>query len=251
MTALFVQPHFDDVALSAGGMVALRTMQGERVVIVTLFSDPPPPDAVLTDFARELHASWGLGDEAIAVRRREDHAAAAILGAETHWLGHREALYRGEQYCSREALFGEITTEDQLLCRRIGDQLLALCKEMDAEVYLPLAVGEHVDHVLCYRAAATLASAGAPLKYYEDFPYVFKPGALDRRVAAIPGLRAELVDVTTVLDRRIAAVAAYASQISTLFRRENGDHEAPIRRHAQAVSGQPGRYAERLWSTIS
>src|SRR5579885_1850473 len=107
---IYLQPHFDDAALSCGGAIALQTGTGQKVLIVTVFGGAPAEGTRLSPFAVQLQERTGLGaDGAEAVRRRreEDSAAAAILGADTLWLDFPEAIYRGTPaiYTSEDAVF--------------------------------------------------------------------------------------------------------------------------------------------------
>src|SRR4051794_35360271 len=91
---VYVAPHYDDVALSCGGTVAMDARTGAPL-IVTVFAGQP--DGSLSAFAHLQHAQWGVSEaEVIAQRRREDACAAAALGASvaTRWLDFLDAIYR-------------------------------------------------------------------------------------------------------------------------------------------------------------
>ncbi|MBI2940837.1 MAG: PIG-L family deacetylase [Chloroflexi bacterium] len=229
--ALYVAPHFDDVALSCGGTVVREAEMGVAPLVVTVFAgDPTGPD--LTPFARFQHARWG-SDDALGERRQEDAAAMAALNADYLWLPFLDAIYRGDQYLSDDELFGPLKPDDHKLVGRLADDLLHLWRQTDgAVVSLPLALGNHVDHQLCRATGAPLRAAGAPLRYYEDVPYALTPGAIgpDDR-----WLDPELIDVTATMDRRLAAIACYASQLPTIFR-HHGPHTQAVRAHAASLA---------------
>ena len=206
----YVEPHFDDVALSCGGLVKLQSGRGERVLVVTLFAGNPGAEAAVTEFAAGQHSRWGGHADPIAERRAEQRAALALLGAEWRPLEHLDAIYRGDQYLSDDDLFGPVKPGDAELVERIAVEL----GEVEAATwYAPLGVGNHVDHQLALAAAR---AAGIEPRLYEDFPYVAKQPAAP--VAARLGARVELeVDARGVLDIKVAAIACYRSQIPTLF----------------------------------
>src|SRR5918999_4937053 len=78
---LFLSPHYDDVALSCGGLAALLGRNGRAPEVALLFGAEPDPARPLTPFARWQHENWGLDAAgAIAARRAEEACAAAILG---------------------------------------------------------------------------------------------------------------------------------------------------------------------------
>jgi LmbE family N-acetylglucosaminyl deacetylase len=256
-SSIFVQPHFDDVALSCGGTVARLVAEGQQVTIVTVFAERPPADSPVSALAAQLEQEWGAGPRAALVRRAEDTAAAAVLGARPRCLAHRDAIYRGERYETYQSLMGEVHPADLALVDEIGAELAALWRgTTNAVVYLPLAIGNHVDHQLCYRLGRSLGGIGARVLFYEDFPYVTKPNALSerlRRVTHRPDARAvditaTIVDITATIEVRLRAIAAYASQLRALFPRR--PFEKDVREYAAGVSGVPGQYAERLWAIV-
>jgi LmbE family N-acetylglucosaminyl deacetylase len=225
----YVEPHFDDVALSCGGLVKLQSGRAERVLVVTLFAGNPGAAAAVTEFAAGQHSRWGGHADPIAERQAEQRAALALLGADWRPLDHLDAIYRGDQYLSDEELFGPVKDGDARLVEQIAAQL----RDVDAAAwYAPLGVGNHVDHQLGLTAAR---AAGLAPRMYEDFPYVARQSA--EPVAARLGARVESeVDVRAVLDAKVAAIACYRSQLPTLF----GDAE----RMAEMVRARP---AERYW----
>lgn len=240
-TALFISPHFDDVALSCGGVVA-RTLSA---VVVTVFAGQPGED--LSDFARFQHDRWRTGERAVDERRAEELRALKLLGAGHHWMDFPDAIYRGDVYLSDEDLFGPVKAADARTEATVVDAIVKLVREADAEaVYLPLGAGGHVDHRICRRAAQPIFDLGIGISFYEDFPYAIDAGMVERAVAesAFP-LVPKVIDVSSVLDRQIAAIASYPSQLPTIFR-HYGPWEAAVRGYESRVAEGHG-YAERLW----
>lgn len=252
--AVFLAPHYDDVALSCGGTVAALADAGARPLVVTVFGGEPG-GAALTDFARWQHERWGTaeGADTLATRRAEDREAAAILGAETRWLPHFDAIYRGDRYLSDDALFGPLAEDEVPLAERIAADILALPPVADAAalaLYVPLALGNHVDHQLAYAAGRLIAARveHARVLAYEDFPYAAQdPQALPERLAALGGELGpvETVDIARTLDRRIAAIAAYRSQLAVIFRYTD-DWRVAVATFARR-SGDSVTPAERFW----
>lgn len=219
---LFLAPHYDDVALSCGGTVAALADVGAQPLIVTVFGGEPTA-ADLTAFARWQHERWGTeADDTIATRLAEDHAAAAILGCDTTILPFLDAIYRGDSYLSDEALFGPLLPLDEPVITQVVAAVTTLLDdaEPDATIYVPLAIGYHVDHQLVYRAGRALAAAGQRVLAYADCPYAALGDATNRRLAQIAGEidPPEFHPVGQTLDRRIAAIAAYRSQLPVIFR---------------------------------
>jgi LmbE family N-acetylglucosaminyl deacetylase len=249
--SLFVQPHFDDVAFSCGGMVALAAERGERPVVLTLFAQGSVPGAPLTDLARELHESWGQGESAIAARQEEDRAACRILGATPCWLSQADAIYRGSRYPRAIDLFAEIHEDDRTvvddLARELADAWRA---SKQATIHLPLGVGHHVDHQVAHLLGEHLERSGAAVCYYEDLPYALVHGSVERRLTAIARpLESRDVDVGAQLDRKVSAIRAYASQLANLSA-QFGPLEQRIPSYAERLGGG-SRRIERVWGRLS
>ncbi len=206
----------------------------------------------LTEFAQGQHARWGFApDEAVEMRRHEDSCAAKVLGADSVWLDVLDAIYRSDQYTSDDAIFGAIHPDDRNLAARITSALqsrLTIGRSESLDFYVPLAIGNHVDHQLTLEAGRLLAARGFTVWGYEDFPYAGDPawqGAIQDRVSDLGCGAPRLVRLTeSDLDRKVEAVRCYASQLDVIFRFQ-GDPDVAIRRYASGVGdGEP---AERYW----
>jgi LmbE family N-acetylglucosaminyl deacetylase len=245
---VFLAPHYDDVALSCGGTVARLAETGNRPLIVTIFAGLPHEP--LTTFASEMHALWGVGpDDVIATRRAEEGCAAKTLGAQPLWLDFADAIYREDRYTSDPQLFGTIDPAEAELPIEIHDALLgALGRLNPAAFYVPLAIGNHVDHQHVLAVGTRLAASDFEVWAYEDFPYAGDPAwrdSIEAQASAVTtGVkRLELVKPLQ-LNRRIEAVRCYRSQLDVIFRHQ-GDPETAIRRYSETVGD--GRPAERFW----
>lgn len=243
--AIFVSPHFDDVALSCGGMAAWLARHGQ-VVVVTVFAAQPP--TALNQFAEFQHQRWGIGPAAVDLRGREDIAAMNVLGVEHRWLDFPDAIYRGDLYLSDDDLFGPVKPGDHACSHAVREALADLIQTWKAQrVYLPLAIGGHVDHQICREVGFPLAEQGIPIWFYEDFPYALASGAVEAAVvSATQPLVSEIVDVTSTFEQRLAAIACYASQIPTIFR-HYGEMDGAVRGYACRLSRTPDRFVERFW----
>jgi LmbE family N-acetylglucosaminyl deacetylase len=164
----------------------------------------------------------------VDIRRQEDQAALKIVGVKSHYLDVPDCIYRrgGEQdrwlYASEEALFRKLNVVENKLISDITQKLVAYVKILSAHskdivrTVAPLAIGNHVDHQLV-RSAAERAFGADTLTYYQDFPYVLKK----EQILAYE-TSADWHSAITELDERainckVAAIAAYESQISTFW----------------------------------
>ena len=249
---VFVSPHFDDVALSIGGLALHAARSGEPCLVVAVCTAAPAD--TLTGFAAGQHDSWGGGPDPWLARENEETSAMAALGADHLWLGHPDAIYRGDQYLSDEDLFGRVKPADSPLEERLADELVAIWRRCPAAtVYLPLALGNHVDHQLCRAAASPLVAAGASVALYEDQPYALldrtRSGADGVPPTTVPPFEAiepRLIEFGDLVGAKVAAVELYASQVPWIFR-DLGPADAALRGYAALISSVPGGHAERLW----
>jgi LmbE family N-acetylglucosaminyl deacetylase len=220
-TALALSPHLDDAAFSAGGVLATLAAQGWRVVMATLFTQSVPEPK---GFALACQLDKGLGPEVdyMDLRRAEDDRAAEALGiaAPLH-LPFREAPHRG--YGSAPELFSGVRDDDRIdsdLAPALADLIAGQAPDL---ILAPQAVGGHVDHVQVVRALRTLAPA-TPVLWWRDFPYTVREATPKEPLADLfAGLPARAFGLSDEARRRkLAACAAYASQIGFQFGGEAG-----------------------------
>src|SRR5438874_5811424 len=91
--AIFLSPHFDDIALSCAGMAARLSRMGARCMAITVFTAPALASEPLSPYAQWLHGQWesasGTGGDKQPineVRREEERQAMRLLGLEYVWL---------------------------------------------------------------------------------------------------------------------------------------------------------------------
>ena len=251
--SLFLSPHYDDVVLSCGALVARLADAGARPAMVTVFGSEIVHEMV-GSFAAWKHSRWGVDDpdEVLAVRRAEDAAAAAVLGCEVRWLGLPDAIYRGERYTSDSELFGALKPEELELAAHLADELPGLPEwQAGIRVFVPLGAGNHVDHQLTFEVGRALAARGTAVFAYEDVPYaIHSPHGVEARLAAEAATLGEPVVVPSGDGhaRRLAAIDRYTTQVPVIFRFTT-DHHAAVTAHAARVGGPLGP-AERYWPLL-
>jgi LmbE family N-acetylglucosaminyl deacetylase len=234
-------------------------------VVITLCSGNPPAGP-LSPFAQAIHERWaatadgnpGLPAapaEVVALRRQEDLAALTALGLEAVHLDVPDCIYRVNpstnwpMYTTEAALFGPLHPSEAPLIRRIAGKLTTLLRGFGRHhLYVPLGLGQHVDHQLTRKAAESM---GGIYAYYEDLPYVIQEG--DRwpnvrsPLLADRPLSPELMRLTEPdLDAWISAAAHYASQLST-FWADRAALATALMRYADRAGAGTGAPAIRLW----
>jgi hypothetical protein len=226
-----------------------------------LMDDVPQQGAVLTDALVEAKAAGDL----MAARRLEDERFAYFAEASIVFLDLPDAVFRG--YEGDEELLAMPRPDDRapvdLLVREIA-------RLEPQKVYLPLGVGNHVDHQLMREVGGALLELGrrwvmpgpeyaGAVAYYEDFPYAWwndfrriedlPAGALAGMPADV-GITPEYADISDMLDRKIMGIRLYESQLDRLFGGADAMADA-VRGYGAKVAGLNGRTgaAERYWAT--
>jgi LmbE family N-acetylglucosaminyl deacetylase len=236
---LFISPHLDDAVFSAGGIMARLQDEEHEVRLVTVFTRSVP-DPTGFALACQLDKALPVDVDYMALRRAEDHAAAAALGlpAEAvHHLDLPEAPHRG--YGSAAELFAGVRPDDAAFWWDVRDVLADQVANGDT-LHLPLGLGNHVDHLHVIRAVEALADQrNVTLRRWHDTPYV-------RRYPADVWTRGETIDISHMLDRKLAACAAYTTQLGFQFGGESALRTA-LTDHAHAAAAGSGfAFAERL-----
>jgi LmbE family N-acetylglucosaminyl deacetylase len=202
-----VSPHFDDAALGASHLLSAHP--GSTVVTVLAGRPPSYPDPV-SDW--DAAGGFVAGDDVVAIRRQEDNAAMAVLGAVPVWLEFADHQYL--EPGKRPAPLD------------VAPVLAAAVTEAGATaVFLPMGLA-NPDHVLTHDAGLLVrhqlgADGSGPCWFcYEDAGYSHLPGLLAWRVAKLfrSGLWPTPAIVPVVPDAaaKRVAIECYRSQLAPL-----------------------------------
>jgi LmbE family N-acetylglucosaminyl deacetylase len=198
-----VQPHFDDAVMGAGYLMAGHA----GTTVVTVFGGRPP---AYPETPTEWDALGGFkaGDDIVALRRGEDVAALAELGAMPHWLEFSDHQYldKAEWYQPPD----------------VAPALEAALRHLEpTAVFVPFGLA-NPDHDLTHRAARIVMNDLQDVAWYcyEDAGYCHLPGLLAWRIRSLfnSGLWPTPAIVAVELDteRKNRALAAYRSQLPPL-----------------------------------
>ena len=223
--------------------------------------DVPQQGAVLTTELVEAKIAGDL----MAARRLEDERYAYFAEASIVFLDLPDAVFRG--YEGDEQLLAAPRPDDRAPVDLLVQEIARLEPQ---KVYLPLGIGDHVDHQLVREVGIALLElsrrwvmpgpeyAGI-VTYYEDFPYAWwndfrqlgdlPAGAL----AGLPkdvGLTPEYADITETVERKIQGLTLYESQLERLFGGNDQMGDA-VRGFGTKVAGLAGLagFAERYWAS--
>ncbi|MCA9651197.1 MAG: PIG-L family deacetylase [Myxococcales bacterium] len=160
MTTVYVSPHLDDAAFSCAAGIVSRRAAGQRVVVITVFSEGEP--------AREV----------------EDRQALARVGAEAIHLGLPDSPLRlGIAPTFRDLMLDQPLRPETIEAVAAGLRP-HLAQLGPAEIWWPLGIGGHIDHRSVFAASRRLP--GSP-RYYEDRPYAFVPAFVALRHLELRG----------------------------------------------------------------
>ncbi len=204
--------------------------------------------------------------DATGWRKAEDERYAWFAETALVDLDLPDAVHRG--YEGDDALLGAPAEDDEPPTEILRREILRLEPQ---HVYVPAGVGGHVDHRLCRDAALSLLADDVSwvmpspgfvgrLSFYEDFPYAWWNGqsglqALESQGAELPAgcrVEARYADISDQLERKVAGLRLYASQIQRLFDDEQGMLDAVTSFAARtAEAGRVGSgAAERYWAVV-
>jgi LmbE family N-acetylglucosaminyl deacetylase len=208
VSALYLSPHCDDIAYSLAGRILSHGYRAAQGLVVTMFTQ--------SNFAP--YAAPDLDtNEITRLRRGEEAAFCDALNLQVVSLPLSEAPLRG--YWTTGALF--VTREAARLDPVIATvevwlQALARQYEPD-EVYAPLGIGGHVDHLVARLAAQSVFGTRCRLLLYEDLPYageLVEEARLAELEQAAAGLRSMLIPSGDWLAAKLKLLRLYSSQVA-------------------------------------
>ena len=237
------------------------SIRGESLAGQPVMDELSTQGAVATE---ELVDAAATGD-LMAQRRLEDETYAAFAEASIVFLDLPDAVFRG--YENDEQLLNAPRDDDEAPFEILRREIVRLEPQ---KLYLPLGVGNHVDHQLCREVGMQMLAEGRKwvmpgpdyagiINFYEDFPYAWwndfvqledLPRTAFADLPPTIGLMPEYADIGDQLERKITGIDIYESQIDRLFQ---GTQEMArqVRAHARKVSllGGGAGAAERYWAS--
>ncbi len=237
------------------------SIRSEPLAGQRLMDEVSTQGAVATD---ELVEAADAG-EVMAQRRLEDEMYAAFAEASIVFLDLPDAVFRG--YANDEELLNAPRDDDSAPFEILRREITRLEPQ---KLYVPLGIGNHVDHQLCREVGVRLLDEGRRwvmpgpeyagiVSFYEDFPYAWwndftriddLPPRAFANLPADVSLAPEYADIGDQLERKITGINIYASQIDRLFT-STKEMARQVRAHGRktALLNGWGGAAERYWST--
>jgi len=249
---IFISPHSDDAIASCGGTIAMLKNKGEYPVIYTMFSAQVVPP--YSQEAIELHFLWGNPKNVSQMRRNEDICAAAKLGIPIYFGNQPDALYRLDSkghwmYPKEGDIFNSIHKEDSFQINYFYELFRKIFrKSKDNIIYIPLGVGNHVDHIIAFRVGYKLFKDGYNVLFYEDFPYSKVTKLYEEKRRELSDWTYKVVTFNEKhLKRKIEAFSRYKSQIPMLFDNFMRMRHEVCEWSKNAVESENMVFGERFW----
>lgn len=227
---LIIEPHMDDAALSVGGTMWLRRNQCEFTVLSL---------AGVNNFTTYYLVERDFFDiaEVTALRKAESALFLKHVGGHHLTLDLPEAplRYRNARW-TLDWFRQHIEAIWTLVARSPGPgeleewtaALARVFKGLEAEeIWMPLGVGNHVDHQLARGACLQILSQpeliqGRKVRFYEEVPYTVNwPGHADRIITALRNAGArieqERVDISEAITEKLHLLSIFASQFKVNY----------------------------------
>jgi LmbE family N-acetylglucosaminyl deacetylase len=211
----------------------LRLPESTRKMLITVFTE-----SCWTFYNAPQRDRW---KEIIAIRVQEDKKFADLFGCEYIHFPLADTSLRdyspGQEYTTppmNDPIFSEVIGRLSQLVSKLPNK---------AFLYIPLGIGQHVDHLIVRTAITNLCREFNQLVFYEDLPYADNYSDIEIEVLAgsIDNcLRPRLIDMEEFWSQKVQGIHIYSSQLEA--------HTYPhIEAYARRI-GVAGRRAERFWS---
>lgn len=246
MKYIIIAPHLDDGTLSCGELIVKLINEGHDVSVAVIFSGMPPAGE-LSDAAKQYHSICFLGDDAGYVRQKEEIDACSIMGCRSVHLGYWEALYRkdtsGRYIYPNRSDITRLAGSDNEIISELSRKLTFFLEGYD-KIIVPLALGDHADHLVVRKSVTGIESLAGKLLFYEDIPYIFFDNGIIPE-DKIQGMKPVLFDIDRDhFQQKMDALMCYRSQLHTMW-----ENEAEMRQQIEDhLLSDDGKLSLRLWS---
>ncbi|MEK9495542.1 PIG-L family deacetylase [Photorhabdus sp. P32] len=232
MIHLFLSPHLDDVALSAGGLIHKLVSENQKVVVLTFFTGY---DENLT--SHYLHSAGNDNMNSFikfySKRANEDIAFCNKLSAIPIHGKILDCIYRTDQYgepmyTNSAMIYSGLIHKSDYASDMAQDLIdKTLLNYQPDYIYAPLGIGRHVDHIIINNLVNNIkGSHKFKILLYEDFPYVLgeypmvNPDSLENALLRNNKFDKHAILVDINLKEKMQNILFYESQLEPLFDNE-------------------------------
>jgi len=245
-TSLIISPHFDDACYSIGGTL-IRDKYFDEKIILTIFTK-----------SRYTAYNINLDEDIISqLREQEDIDFCKAIGAVQICLDYPDASSRNDEiFCNKhinECIVPYIEIIDSI-SRVLYEIIHFLANNRDLKtIFVPLAVGNHIDHIIAYYSFIRLIKENKLSKmikyviFYEDLPYAsnYDLNGLDfiireRMDLLRRNVESLIIDISDMIDKKLKLMRLYKTQTTDEILNE-------IYYHAKRLAMSEGQFMERLW----
>ena len=232
LPCFFVSPHLDDAAFSAAGLISYLNAAVVPVTIVNVFTAVGDHQGSLSARAFLAQCGYSSPEQLFSDRIKEDQLAfAELANVKIINLGCIDSLWRlkseknplvsklGHYIPELVNVYpthrwhvnqGKIAKADAPLIKEISQKIKAILPPKSV-LFAPLAVGNHVDHVVVKQVCSSLRS---DCIYWLDYPYHLK-NAVDQDF--IMAKKLKRYDFNQSLDTKQKIILKYSSQLKPIF----------------------------------
>ncbi len=217
-----ISPHFDDAVLSVGTL--LYSLKGtSNVTVINVFSKGHEGPYTLSAKKFLLKCGFRSAQDMYRKRDIEDKEALNNICAKQINLGFTDAIFRTKKEKSLLSIFWaefnhiyptyrfhilkKISKSDYVI--KPLRKLLKKHISKNSIIFVPLGIGNHVDHVIARKVSEKLFKN---VIYYSDFPY----NLYSNNLASVPQ-NYKGIEVKVKKTIKTKQINFYSSQITSLF----------------------------------
>lgn len=225
---VIISPHCDDAFLAIGGIIERL----EDTMILDIFGT----------------CAWSVLDKTVSteeltiINQNEERKATEFAGVSLKLYEYPEAFLRNYKKWNSKRLHKSDFIIAEGIRNTIAENIIGI-----KNVYFPMSIGGHVDHLLVYNQTISifneLSTDSVSYYLYEELPYAWY-GGLDDRLNELRkryNLSPIIVDITNVYAKKEQILNLYKSQISE----EDLDK---IKQYSLSI--KPGVNCERIWKIL-
>lgn len=219
-TKVIISPHMDDAALSMGGTIL---QDNEKFKIITLFGSNWTLDGINPD-----------SNKVTNIRLSEEQKVIKLFKAEFVFANLPEATMRGYNNWMAKC---DLQKEKQLFKKIIN--IIKENTNVEDELFLPAAIGEHVDHALVFETIKSLNNK--KIRLYEDLPYATYGGTKERieKISNLYKITEVLTNINNTINAKLECLNIYKSQLTP-------DDIIKVKNYAKNL-GKTADFYERIW----
>lgn len=175
-SVLVISPHSDDAAFSIGGIIQRFSKTGTVFQILTCFSKSK----------YVIESSQLSIEEVSSIRKKEDQMFRLLCNAnnvELIYLDYLDAPLRQNREMD-SVIDSTLTVDEHLLVRQLAKVVKSILRD-DVLLWFPMAIGNHIDHVITNLACQSIINHDSHFMAYLDQPYVTRANSINNNMLSV------------------------------------------------------------------